>query len=540
MFLGSQRASGVMTVPASPRMAQVQIRAMFCLQRMTPPMQRAERHLTSRALSRRGSFAQLTALLSKSGGAMQAAFDWRPLGSIPRSSSPELGHCLQPDLYRYSGPSSTPIRPKTTETKQWDLTTTDALGRTISASSTSATSPGPRAAGHPMDATRGSISSASTAQSARDDATASSEPFILRHGRRYLRSVPHYPLPCDLPELQRQNLQTLLATSIFDRALGHTPSLQNPPKKVLELACGSGYYSAVCHDFLCGLGYDDVSFTGLDVVPVAGDLQRQGIDWRFVQHDLRKLPLPFDDDEFDIVVMKDLSMVVPLGAPSQRVLDESTRILKSGGTLEIWETDHIIRSILPHPPPPPGKNPQEYACAVSTGTFLISPITPFTEVQNKYLQDSNMWIQEALDRRKLSPTPCARISQILLQETETLYDVENRRVAIPLGELRWEREQAGERNAGKRRGSEAGKLKKGSVNLNSATLTEEQAALRYTALLVVIQMIESLEPLLKEVSGKNQEEWQRWWAWMMTNLLEQKGASSGECFEVGVWWCKKV
>jgi hypothetical protein len=208
--------------------------------------------------------------------------------------------------------------------------------------------------------------------------------------------------------------------------------------------------------------------------------------------------------------MKDLSMVIPLGAPSQRVLDEATRILKSGGALEIWETDHIIRSILPHPPPPPGKNPQEYACAVSTGTFLISPITPFTEVQNKYLQDSNMWIQEALDRRKLSPTPCARISQMLLQETETLYDVENRRVAIPLGELRWEREQAGDRVPAKRRGSEA-KLKKGSVTFDSATLTEEQAALRYTALLVVIQMIESLEPLLKEVSGKNAEEWQRWW-----------------------------
>lgn len=28
--------------------------------------------------------------------------------------------------------------------------------------------------------------------------------------------------------------------------------------------------------------------------------------------------------------------------------------------------------------------------------------------------------------------------------------------------------------------------------------------------------------------------------WMMANLLEQKGASSGECLEVGVWWCKKV
>jgi hypothetical protein len=100
--------------------------------------------------------------------------------------------------------------------------------------------------------------------------------------------VGYYPLPCDLPELQRQNLQTLLATSVFGRALGHTPSPQTPPRKVLELACGSGYWSSVCHDYLSGLGYDDVSFTGLDIVPISGDLQRQGIDWKFVQHDLRK------------------------------------------------------------------------------------------------------------------------------------------------------------------------------------------------------------------------------------------------------------
>ncbi|KAF2849295.1 SAM binding motif-containing protein [Plenodomus tracheiphilus IPT5] len=439
-------------------------------------------------------------------------------------------------LYRYSGPNITspPLRPKTAEAKQWDLATTDALGRTISASSTSAAAPGI------MDVTRGSISSTSTTHSAREDPNVSSEPFLLRHGRRYLRSVGYYPLPCDLPELHRQNLQTLLATAVFGRALGSTPSPQNPPKRVLELACGSGYWSAVCHEYLAGLGHEDVSFTGLDIVPLAGDLQRQGIDWKFVQHDLRKLPLPFDDDEFDIVVMKDMSMVIPLGAPSQRILDEAVRILKSGGTFEIWETDHIIRSILPHPPPPPGMDPEEYACALQTGTFLISPITPFTEVQNKYLQDSNSWIQEALDRRKLSPTPCARISQMLLQETETLYDVGNRRVAIPLGELRWEREAAGEKIVPKKSTSDTGKLKKGSAGLDSTTLTEEQAALRYTALLIVIQLVESLEPLLKEVSGKNQEEWQRWWGWMMQNLLEQKGASSGECLEVGVWWCKKV
>jgi SAM-dependent methyltransferase len=306
---------------------------------------------------------------------------------------------------------------------------------------------------------------------------------------------------------------------------------------VLEIACGSGYWSSLCHEYLSGLGYENVSFTGLDIVPLAGDLGRQGIDWRFIQHDLRKVPLPFDDGEFDIVVMKDLSMVVPIGSPSQRILDESTRILKSGGTLEVWETDHIIRSILPHPPPPPGKNPHEYACAVSTRTFLISPITPFTEAHNKYLSDSNVWIQEALDRRKLAPSPCAPISQMLVQETDTLCNVENRRIAIPLGELRWERETAANP---KRRGSEIAKGKKSSTSLESSSLNEDQAALRYTALLVVIQMIESLEPLLKEVSGKNQEEWQRWWGSMMTNLLEQKGASSGECLELGVWWCRKV
>ncbi|KAF2174741.1 hypothetical protein K469DRAFT_704407 [Zopfia rhizophila CBS 207.26] len=439
-------------------------------------------------------------------------------------------------MYRYTGSNAngTPIRPKTasTEAKQWDLTTTDALGRTISgASSTSSPVPTP---GNSMDITRGSISSSST-QSTKEDSTILSNPFVLRHGRRYLRDLP-YPLPCDLPELQRQNLHTLLATSLLGRPLGSTPSPRNPPTRVLEIACGSGYWSSLCHEYLSGLGFEDVSFTGLDIAPLAGDLRKQGIDWRFVQHDLRKVPLPFDDGEFDIVVMKDLSMVVPVKA-SERILDEATRILKSGGTLEIWETDHIIRSILPHPPPLPGQNADERA--VSTKTFLISPITPFTEVHNKYLQDSNTWIQEAVGRRKLTPTPCSRVTEMLLHEPDTLRDMGYRRVAIPLGELRWEREAAAERNPSKRRSSETAKGKKGSAGHDS-TLTEEQAALRYTALLVVIQMIESLEPLLKEVSGKNQEEWQRWWGWMMTNLLEQKGASNGECLEVGVWWAHKV
>jgi SAM-dependent methyltransferase len=190
-----------------------------------------------------------------------------------------------------------------------------------------------------MDATRGSISSAST-QSTRDESAAS--PFILCHGRRFLRDLP-YPLPCDLPELQRQNLQTLLSISTIGTALGSPPSfLTRPPTKVLETACGSGYWSSLCHEHLEAAGHKGVSFTGLDVVDLAGNLERQGVDWKFVQHDVRKVPLPFDDEEFDIVVMKDMGLVVPMGALQQRIMEEITRVLKSGGTLEIWEKDVSI------------------------------------------------------------------------------------------------------------------------------------------------------------------------------------------------------
>ncbi|KAM0716094.1 hypothetical protein Q7P37_008608 [Cladosporium fusiforme] len=351
------------------------------------------------------------------------------------------------------------------------------------------------------------------------------DPYELRHGRRYLRDLV-YPLPVDLPEVQRQNLRTLLGCSVFGRAVCAPRVTKQVPQKVLEVGCGSAYWSSRCHEYFTTLGYRSVSFTGLDVAPLAPDLKKQGVNWTFVQHDMRRSPWPFEDGEFDLIMLKDLSLVVPLGGASQHFLDECIRLLKVGGTLELWESDHVLRSLLPHPPPPNSKQREEHDIAVQTGTFLIGPGTPFAPAQNKYLSHANAWIGEALDRRKLPPTPCARVAHSLYQEAEALCDIGIRRVAIPLGELRWEREKGPNDDKGK---------------LRERNLSPDQVALRQTALLSVVQMIESLEPLLKDVSGKNSEEWGHWWASMMADLMDpSRGSISGESLEIGAWWATKI
>lgn len=387
----------------------------------------------------------------------------------------------------------------------------------------------------------GSISSASTVSSQSQEQAAAdllANPFELRHGRRYLRELA-YPLPCDLAEIQRQNLRTLLGCSVFGRAVCSPKVTKTVPQKVLEVGCGSAYWSARCHEYFTTCGYRNVGFTGLDIAPLAPDLKKQGVNWTFVQHDVRRIPWPFDDEEFDLIMLKDLSLVVPLGGASQKLIDECIRLLRVGGALEIWETDHILRSLLPHPPLPTSRQRAEQEIALSTGTFLVAPGTPFAPAANKYLTHANTWIAEALDRRKFPPSPCARIAQVLYQEPESLGDVGMRRVAIPLGELRWERDSY--KHGRSKSDADDLQLGKGKGRASEKTLTPDQAALRQTALLTVLQMIESLEPLLKEVSGKNAEEWGHWWQSMMADMMDpNRGAVSGECLEIGAWFATKL
>lgn len=372
-----------------------------------------------------------------------------------------------------------------------------------------------------------------------------SQPFELRYGRRYLREVP-YPLPCDLAEIQRQNLRTMLVCEVFGRAVC-APSIRNKiPMKVLEVGCGSGYWSAACHDYFSSLNHHNVAFTGLDIAPLAPDHRKQGVNWTFVQHDLRRMPWPFDDGEFDLVMMKDLSLALPQCVASQGLTDEGMRVLGKGGILEIWESDHVVRTLLPHPPPPPTKLAIDQDIADATATYLIAPGTPFAPAHNKYIRQANAWLEVAFSQRRLTTTPCTRIAQLLLQEPDSLGDVGWRRVAIPLSELRWEQEWPLADSPMSSMSSHDKSLQRStSGSLGRSILSADQLALRQAALLTVLQQIESLEPLMKEVSGKSSDAWVQWWAGMMTNLMTPDTgngtpALAGEALEMGAWWATKL
>ncbi|KAI9755383.1 MAG: Structural maintenance of chromosomes protein 1 [Chaenotheca gracillima] len=400
-----------------------------------------------------------------------------------------------------------------------------------------------------MHSSTTSFNTSSSGSAGRGDGSSSAHqsqsPCVMRYGRRYLSdgTLP-YPFPCDVPELHRQNLWTTFLVEVFGAPFCSPWMKDKSPKQVLEVACGTALWSSLCHDHLVELGYPNVSFTGLDVAPLAPDLQEQGMDWAFVQHDLRRSPLPFEEDSFDLVFVKDLSFVAPAAAFQNSLMPEYLRILKPGGTLEIWDSDHALRTLLPHPPQSPVIAQKDQQRAKELAMYSVLPSTPGTPPQNQYLQDHNGWIKKALDRRNLMSMPCTAIGSIMIQEAEDLKEQNNRRFAIMLSEVKWEREGVGGAGAAgalsSRRKSVTRQEKGKAVQTEPRTLTPDQLALRRTALLIFVGMIESLEPLLKEASGKNQDEWARWWAGMMEDLLEKKGTSSGECLEVGAWWGQKL
>jgi hypothetical protein len=341
--------------------------------------------------------------------------------------------------------------------------------------------------------------------------------------------------------------------------------------------------------------HHNMHFTGLDIVPLPPNAPPsppdKNMNWRFVQHDLRRLPLPFPDASFDFVMVKDMSLATP-STHLQSLIEEYIRILTPGGTIEIWETDQLVRMLRPHVPDiPPTSGPLEDdppAPSSSThsleddssaaaappsssssdpqspsssspntigGAYILSANTPLSTPLNQFLCEYNAWAQRALDARALSTMPCTTIGPLLVQEAESLAgSVGSRRLAVPLSDVRWEREGVGGvvTKDGKK-GSVSGAADSSAVPSTPASacfvgpgkesagrmLDPAGAALRRTALMVVLQRIQGLEPMLREASGKSQDEWDTWMGKMMNDLVKEHGTSWGECLEVGVWWAKK-
>lgn len=364
---------------------------------------------------------------------------------------------------------------------------------------------------------------------------------MFRLGRRYLRDAPDYPLPVDLGELHRQNMRTLLLMQVFGGPF--CAALESPPTRVLEIACGSALWSSSCHEYFKKQGHDNVSFTGLDIVPLAPDLKKQGVNWQFVQHDLRKPPLPFNDGEFDFIFVNDC-LIAFAGDPEIRVnpLTGFKKYLKPGGVVEIWESDFHIRCLLPEPAHAPGIATKNIKTAMTTATYTMCQTTPFTKAPNKFLQAYNNWLEAGFQNLGLSVAPCATLGYSLSLEAEVPENVGCRRVAIPFSPTRWEADDAlNDSEPGKQPLTVKGKATTSQSHVQKANhkaLTREQAAIRRTALNITIGLIESLEPLLKEQSGMKQDEWYRWWGNMTADLLEKDGTANGECLEAGAWWVR--
>ncbi|KAF7562812.1 hypothetical protein G7046_g1301 [Stylonectria norvegica] len=391
----------------------------------------------------------------------------------------------------------------------------------------------------------------STDPSNSSDNAAIAKPFVLRNGRTYFNdpTLP-YPLPSDLTELHRQCLRTLLLIQIYGAPICSPSVLTNPPLRVLEIACGSGFWSIMCNQYFRERGHSGISFTGIDIAPLAPGSANTPTDsvkpdkdmnWKFIQHDLRQIPWPLPNEEYDFIMIKDTSLMMP-NLLYDPFMEEYLRILCPNGTIEMWESDAVIRMLRPHvPSPKQGSDEAEEHEAVSNlGAYIMTANTPLSAPLNTYLVEYNHWLSRALESRQLTALPCALIGAYLLQESEKLIEVRSKRRAIPLSEVRWEREGVG--GVVTKGGKSYVEMKgKGPPHqkVEKKTLSAAQSALRKTALLTVVQQIQALEPILREASGKSQDEWDVWLGKMMGDLMSESGTSWGECLEVGAWWAKK-
>lgn len=343
-------------------------------------------------------------------------------------------------------------------------------------------------------------------------------PLIFKEGRPYLNGIDGpftYPLPVDLTETNRHIMLGLLTSAVFETPLLSPELLEKPPRRVLEVGCDSGYWSAACHQYFQSRGHQ-ASFIGIDSKPPDGInecYKSMGMDWQYIQYDLRDPEWPVEDGSIDLVMAKNMALVFNASSYS-RASSEYVRVLRPGGTLEVWEHDFLIRSVTPQAQ---AEDTEELA---HLGVYPVGMTASLGPSVNPYVVDYNIWLKSALEDLDLSPMPSvltpSLLAGCLVEGADELEGMIGKRLAVPLTALKWEREDG-----------------------EKMVLTNTQAAIRQTALGTFIGMVEAFEPLLRKSNRKNDDEWQEWLERAKREWVQGNGLSLGECLEFGALSLRK-
>lgn len=325
-----------------------------------------------------------------------------------------------------------------------------------------------------------------------------------------------YPFAIDLPEVHRQSQFTLLALSLHGSPVLNQELARKPPRRVLELGCGSGLWSMMCHRYFQSHGHNTVSFVGLDVheSPAMVDHDRDDMYWQFVQHDFHDRPWPLESHTFDLVMYKDLNEVASYTEHID-MIDEVLRILRPGGIFEVWDRDSTIRRLTGAAQAALPANDKGNAFH-NLGVYCVDAST-LSPPANPHIAQYNAWLTQAMLDRDLNPCPCTVIGPFLVQDPDQIGGLIAKRYAVPLStDIAWETPDA----------------KDGALN-------HDQRAVRNTALDAFVQLVAAYEPLLRSAGKMNQESWDLWFSRLVRDLMLSGGANQGECLEIGAWSVRK-
>ncbi|KAF9024580.1 S-adenosyl-L-methionine-dependent methyltransferase [Hymenopellis radicata] len=156
--------------------------------------------------------------------------------------------------------------------------------------------------------------------------------FVERNGRVYSASTTPYPLPVDLREQHRMNVQhQLLRTVIGANFVGDLPGevLTREPgrlKVIVDVGCGTGTWV-----LQMAAQFPTAYIVGLDIAPVAPEDHPDNVS--FETHDINERTR-FGDGTVDFVHARFCAMTV---RDYNRIIREASRILRPGGVFVFGE-----------------------------------------------------------------------------------------------------------------------------------------------------------------------------------------------------------